>query len=44
MGTGQVFDHAITAFAQAYADQNEQDYNPLVSAVKQGRVVAKKGA
>jgi uncharacterized protein (DUF2252 family) len=40
LGTGTAFDQAITAFAQAYADQTERDHAALVKAVKQGRVVA----
>jgi uncharacterized protein (DUF2252 family) len=39
LGGGTAFDQAITAFAEAYADQTERDHTALVKAVKQGRVV-----
>jgi hypothetical protein len=38
-----VFDEAIADFAEAYADQNERDYEALVSAVGSGRVEAATG-
>jgi uncharacterized protein (DUF2252 family) len=40
LGKGDAFDRAVAAFAQAYADQNEQDHTALVNAVKQGRLRA----
>ncbi len=40
LGAGGVFDQAIADFSQAYADQNERDYDALVQAVKSGRVQA----
>ena len=40
LGTGDAIDRAITAFAQAYADQTERDHDSLVTAVKEGQVVA----
>jgi uncharacterized protein (DUF2252 family) len=40
LGAGGVFDQAIVEFAQAYADQNERDYEALVEAVRSGRVQA----
>jgi uncharacterized protein (DUF2252 family) len=40
LGTGGVFDQAIVDFSEAYADQNEHDYDALVQAVKSGRVQA----
>ena len=43
LGTGAVFDDAMLAFAEAYADQNERDYAALGAAVKAGRVIAKAG-
>ncbi len=43
LGTGAVFDNAMLAFAEAYADQNERDYAALGAAVKAGRVIAKAG-
>jgi len=43
LGGGDVFDRAIADFAEAYADQNEKDYNALVNAVKSGRIEARTG-
>jgi uncharacterized protein (DUF2252 family) len=43
LGGGNAFDRAIFEFAQAYADQNERDYQALVAAVKSGRIVAQTG-
>jgi uncharacterized protein (DUF2252 family) len=40
LGAGGVFDQAIVEFSEAYADQNERDYEALVQAVKSGRVRA----
>jgi len=40
LGKSDQFDHAIGAFAEAYADQNERDHAALVAAVKAGRVEA----
>ncbi len=40
LGSGSVFDNAIAAFAELYADQNERDYAALVEAVKSGRIEA----
>jgi uncharacterized protein (DUF2252 family) len=43
LGTGQAFDRAMLAFAQAYADQNERDYAALGAAVSSDRVIAETG-
>ena len=43
MGTGAVFDQAMLAFAQAYADQNAADFKVLQDAVASGRVEAHLG-
>jgi hypothetical protein len=43
LGGGSSFDKAIESFADTYADQNERDYEALVSAVKTGRIVAHTG-
>jgi uncharacterized protein (DUF2252 family) len=43
MGSADVFDRAIAAFAEAYADQNERDYETLLEAIDSGRVEAKTG-
>jgi len=44
LGTGDVFDRAITAFAVAYADQTERDHHELVAAVQSGRIIADAGS
>ncbi len=41
LGGGDVFDQALTRFAETYADQNERDHAALVDAVRTGRVTAK---
>ena len=43
LGGGDSFDRALAAFAEAYADQNERDYNALQDAVTSGRVAAEAG-
>jgi sugar/nucleoside kinase (ribokinase family) len=43
LGSNDVFDQAIARFAEAYADQNERDYEALQSAVSTGRVTAQTG-
>jgi uncharacterized protein (DUF2252 family) len=43
LGTGDVFDHAIAAFAEAYCDQNERDYAALLDAIASGRIEARGG-
>jgi len=43
LGSGTVFDKAISAFAVAYADQTELDYQALVEAVNTGQIVAETG-
>jgi uncharacterized protein (DUF2252 family) len=43
LGASDVFDRSIAAFAEAYADQNERDYQALKDAATSGRVVAKTG-
>ena len=43
LGAGDSFDRALASFAEAYADQNERDYNALQEAVASGRVAAEKG-
>jgi uncharacterized protein (DUF2252 family) len=43
LGKSDVFDHAIAAFAEAYADQNDHDYQALADAAKSGRVEVKTG-
>ena len=43
LGTSDAFDTSITGFSQRYADQNEQDYQEFVNAVKSGRLEAVEG-
>ena len=40
LGKSERFDVAIADFAEAYADQTEQDHAALCAAVKSGRVAA----
>ena len=40
LGSSQVFDRAIAAFAEVYADQNERDHAMLIDAIRTGRVQA----
>jgi uncharacterized protein (DUF2252 family) len=40
LGGGEVFDKALACFAEAYADQNERDFDRLVKAVEDGEVAA----
>jgi uncharacterized protein (DUF2252 family) len=40
LGKGGVFDQAIVAFSQAYADQNERDHAALLAAIESGRLQA----
>ena len=43
MGGNDTFDRALASFAEAYADQNERDYDALEQAVASGRVAAETG-
>jgi uncharacterized protein (DUF2252 family) len=43
LGSSAAFDKALTAFGEAYADQNERDFDALKEAVASGRVVAQTG-
>jgi uncharacterized protein (DUF2252 family) len=43
LGKGDVFDRAVTDFAEAYADLNERDYTTLVEAAHAGRIEVKEG-
>ncbi|HVN13976.1 MAG TPA: DUF2252 domain-containing protein [Kineosporiaceae bacterium] len=43
LGDDAEFDAAMTEFALRYADQNEQDYEAFVKAVRSGRLVATEG-
>jgi uncharacterized protein (DUF2252 family) len=43
LGDSAEFDNSITDFSERYADQNERDYQELVSAIKAGRLEALEG-
>jgi uncharacterized protein (DUF2252 family) len=43
LGGGTSFDRAILDFSNAYAEQNERDYQHLTAAVASGKIVAKTG-
>ncbi|MFC5264065.1 DUF2252 domain-containing protein [Kribbella qitaiheensis] len=43
LGGSDEFDESITDFSDRYADQNEQDYNEFVTAVRTGRLEAVEG-
>jgi uncharacterized protein (DUF2252 family) len=43
LGGGDEFDKSITDFSERYADQNEQDYQEFVKAVRSGRIEAREG-
>jgi uncharacterized protein (DUF2252 family) len=43
LGNSDVFDKSITDFAERYADQNEQDYDQFVKAIRSGRLEAHEG-
>ena len=43
LGVSDRFDQGIANFATAYADQAEKDYEALLKAIKQGKIVAETG-
>ena len=43
LGSGDALDRALAAWAEAYADQNEADYQQLARAAESGRVVVQTG-
>jgi uncharacterized protein (DUF2252 family) len=43
LGKSNAFDRAIAQFSQAYAEQNQRDYDKLVKAVASGRVACESG-
>lgn len=43
LGTTDKFDKAVTDFSERYADQNQQDYDAFLEAVRTGRLVARAG-
>jgi uncharacterized protein (DUF1800 family) len=40
LGTSDRFDRAMGEFAEAYADQNELDYDAFAAAIEAGRIPA----
>jgi uncharacterized protein (DUF2252 family) len=43
LGGGDAFDRAIAQFSEAYADQNERDYDALVAEERDGRIAVRRG-
>ncbi len=43
LGNSDAFDRAIAEFSEAYADQNERDYDALLQAEKDGRITVQRG-
>ena len=43
LGAGPRFEAAVAEFAEAYADQNERDYQELITAICSGRIAAREG-
>ena len=43
LGSSDAFDKSITDFCARYADQNEQDYQEFVTAIRSGRLEALQG-
>ena len=43
LGSGDAFDRALASFAEAYADQNERDFEAFGDAVASGRLAAEAG-
>jgi uncharacterized protein (DUF2252 family) len=43
LGNSDSFDRAIAEFSEAYADQNERDYDALLQAEKDGRITVQRG-
>ena len=43
LGKSETFDQALATFAEAYADQNDRDYDALKAAADSGRITAQTG-
>jgi uncharacterized protein (DUF2252 family) len=43
LGQSDAFDRAVADFSEAYADQNQRDYDALTQAVNSGRITAQAG-
>jgi len=42
LGKGDVFDRALARFAEAYADQNERDFDRLAEAASSGEIAVER--
>ena len=42
LGSTEAFERALVEFAEAYADQNERDYDALVQAEKEGGITVQR--
>ena len=43
LGANTTFEKALARFAEAYADQNERDYEAFAAACRSGRLQAEEG-
>jgi hypothetical protein len=43
LGSSTAFEKALARFAEAYADQNERDYDVFAAACRSGRLHAEEG-
>ena len=43
LGPCDAFDRSITGFSERYADQNEQDYQKFVTAIRSGQLAVLEG-
>jgi Uncharacterized protein conserved in bacteria (DUF2252) len=43
LGSGDEFDKSVTDFSERYADQNEQDYQEFVTAIRAGKLAVVEG-
>ncbi len=43
LGSGKSFDNAVVSFSEAYADQNQRDYDALQTAASEGRINVESG-
>jgi uncharacterized protein (DUF2252 family) len=44
LGSSTVFDESLAAYALAYADQNDRDYESFLQAIRSGRIEAEPGS
>ena len=43
LGSSDAFDKSVTGFSLRYADQNEQDFEAFIKAIRSGRLEAVEG-